>query len=36
MKFKIHNDLKQYEKAVKKLSKGGEVYLDEAIEIIKK
>ena len=36
MKFRIHNDLKQYEKAVKKLAKGGEPYLEEAMEIIKK
>ena len=36
MKFKIHNDLKSYEKAVKCLAKGGEKYLDESMEIIKK
>lgn len=36
MKYKVHLDLKQYDKAVKKLSKGGEKYLDEALTIIKK
>ena len=36
MKFKVHNDLKQYEKAVKKLAKGGAKYFDESMAVIKK
>jgi hypothetical protein len=36
MKFKVHLDLKQYDTAVKKLAKGGEKYLEEALQIIKK
>jgi hypothetical protein len=31
MKYRINIDLKQYEKAVKKLAKGGEKYFDEAL-----
>lgn len=36
MKYKIHYDLKQFDKAVKKISKGGEKFFDEAIAIVKK
>ena len=36
MKYKIHTDLKQYDKAVKKLAKGGEKYFEEALGVIKK
>jgi elongator complex protein 1 len=36
MKSKIHIDLKQFDKAVKKLSQGGEPYFEEALTIIKK
>jgi len=36
MKFKIHLDLKLYDKAVKKLAKGGAKYLDQALEVVRK
>lgn len=36
MKFKVHSDLKQFDKALKKLAKGGEQYFDEALTITKK
>jgi elongator complex protein 1 len=36
MKYKIHIDLKQYEKAVKMLVPGGEKYFEEALSVIKK
>lgn len=36
MKYRVHLDLKQYDKAVKKLAKGGAQYLDEALAIVKK
>ncbi len=36
MKYKVHHDLKQYEQAVKKLAKGGEKYLEEALLVVKK
>lgn len=36
MKFKIHLDLKQFDKAVKKLAKGGAQYFDEAMVVVRK
>ena len=36
MKYKIHLELKNYDKAVKKLAKAGEQYFEEALVLIKK
>jgi len=36
MKYNIENDLKNYEKALQEISKGGEKYFDEALVLIKK
>jgi len=36
MKFKIHMDLKQYDQAVKEITKGGLAKFDEAITVVKK
>lgn len=34
MKYKVHLDLKEYDKALKKLSKGGAQYIDQAMQIV--
>lgn len=36
MRYKIHSDLKQYDKAVKMLVDGGDKYFEEALQVIKK
>jgi len=36
MKYKVHSDLKQFDKALKKLAKAGNMYIGEALSVIKK
>ena len=36
MRYKIHSDLKQYDKAVQMLVPGGDKYFEEALSVIKK